>query len=83
MIHFYGKTDPRMTALAKWMREKVERQEEDTFPWMRFFVNNDYPDIGPVKGFETMPPAMHFPTMGQIFMRSGSGRHVPACFAGW
>ncbi|ODS84381.1 MAG: hypothetical protein ABS46_03730 [Cytophagaceae bacterium SCN 52-12] len=73
MTHFYGKTDPEMIALAKWMREKVKRQEEDTFPWMRFFLTRDYPDIDPAKGFEDMPSAMHFPKMGQIFLRSGSG----------
>jgi hypothetical protein len=73
MIHFYGKTQPDLIAVAKWMQTKVKRQKQDVFPFTRFLLTNTYDELKPGIPSENLPKARFFENMGQIFMRSGSG----------
>ena len=73
MIHFYGKTQPELISLAKWMQTKVQRQAQNTFPFTRFLLTNTCDEIKPEGPSENLPRANHFENMGQLFMRSGSG----------
>lgn len=73
MIHFYGGSQPRFISLAKWMQTKVERQEQNAFPFTRFLLTHTYDEIKPEGPSENLPRAKHFENMGQLFMRSGSG----------
>jgi len=72
MIHFYGKTQPELIALAKWMQTKVQRQQQGVFPLTRFLLTNTFDEIKPEGPSEILPRARHFDNMGQLFMRSGS-----------
>jgi heparin/heparan-sulfate lyase len=73
MIHFYGKTQPDLISLAKWMQTKVQRQEQDVFPFTRFLLTNTCDEIKPEGPSENLPRARHFENMGQLFMTSSSG----------
>jgi hypothetical protein len=73
MIHFYGETQPDLTGLAKWMLPKVQRQQQEVFPFARFLLTKSYENIQPQGPSEKTPKARHFENMGQIFIRSGSG----------
>jgi heparin/heparan-sulfate lyase len=73
MIHFYGKTQPELIAVAKWMQTKTERQKQDVFPFTRFLLTNTCDELKPDIPSENLPKARFFENMGQIFMRSGSG----------
>ena len=73
MIHFYGKNQPELISLAKWMQTKVERYPQNAFPLTRFLLTNSWEEIEPRGPSEKLPMAKHFKNMGQLFMRSGSG----------
>ena len=73
MIHFFGSTQPELTALAKWMQTKVQKQAQGVFPYTRFLLTNTYDEIKPKGPSQQLPRARHFDNMGQLFMRSGSG----------
>lgn len=73
MIHFYGKTQPELIAVAKWMQTKTERQKQDVFPFTRFLLTNTCDELKPDIPSDNLPKARYFENMGQIFMRSGSG----------
>ncbi len=74
MEHFYGASHPEVRPLLEWTFERVKRYPSDAMPFLRYIV--DY--YHPVKkahedSLPSMPSAMHFENMGQIFMRSGTG----------
>jgi len=73
MIHFYGKSQPELISMAKWMQTKVQRQKQDAFPFTRFLLTNTCDKLKPDVSFENLPKARYFENMGQLFMRSGSG----------
>ena len=73
MFHFYGKSQPDLMAIAKWVQAKTERQKQDVFPFTRFLLTNTFDDTKSGIPSEDLPKARHFENMGQIFMRSGSG----------
>jgi heparin/heparan-sulfate lyase len=73
LIHFYGKSQPELTAMAKWMQAKVERQRQETMPFTRFLLTNTFDDIKPAIPTDGLPKARRFENMGQVFLRSGSG----------
>ena len=73
MIHFYGAAYPDKISLAKWMQLKVQRRNQEIFPFMRFLLTNDFGEIKAKGPSESTPKARLFKNMGQIFMRSGSG----------
>ena len=73
MIHFYGKSQPELISLAKWMQTKVQRQPQNAFPFTRFLLTNSWDEIEPQGPSESKTRARHFENMGQLFMRSGSG----------
>ena len=73
MIHFYGKSRPDIIGMVRGMQTKVNRQRQDAFPFTRFLLTNTSDDIASDAFAEDLPKAKHFPNMGQIFMRSGSG----------
>lgn len=72
-MHFYGKSQPKRAAMARWMQDAIpDGRYTRTWPCHPFLLNrmdNAPPPAGP----ETLPPARHFSNMGQVFMRSGSG----------
>lgn len=73
MLHFYGDDNPELAGFVKWMRTKVQRQEEDAYPFARFFIKER--DNIQVQEPDTnrLPLGRFFPEMGQILMKSGSG----------
>ena len=74
LIHFYGKTQPELIAMAKWMQTKVVRQKREVFPFTRFLLTNTCDEIIPIDiTAKDLPKARLFENMGQVFMRSGSG----------
>jgi len=73
MIHFYGKSRPDIIGMVRGMQTKGNRQRQDVFPFTRFLLTNTSDDIASDAFAEDLPKAKHFPNMGQIFMRSGSG----------
>lgn len=73
MIHFYGKSQPELIAMAKWMQTKVKRQKQNVIPFTRLLLTNSNDEIKPEILFDNFPKAKFFKNMGQIFMRSGSG----------
>ena len=73
MIHFYGRTQPELISLAKWMQTKVKRHAQGIFPYTRFLLTNTFDEIKSEGPSEILPRARHFGNMGQLFMRSGSG----------
>ena len=73
MIHFYGKSQPELIALAKWMQTQVQRGQQGIFPYARFLLTHNYDEIKPKGPSGQLPRARYFENMGQLFMRSGSG----------
>ena len=73
MLHFYGKNQHELMAMAKWMQTKVKQEKQAVFPFIRFLLTNTCDNIKPGILSENLPKARHFENMGQIFMRSGSG----------
>jgi len=72
-MHFYGKSQPKRAAMARWMQDAVpDGRYTRTWPCHPFLLNR-MDDAPPPAGPETLPPARHFSNMGQVFMRSGSG----------
>ncbi|MCK4625376.1 MAG: heparinase II/III family protein [Phycisphaerae bacterium] len=81
--HFYGRSVPDCAALAKWMQGQLPKKQQQyllrtqwpkrpflLFPFLLTQIDKSPPAKPPSK---LLPPARHFKTMGQIFMRSGSG----------
>ena len=71
MIHFYGKTQPDLISLAKWMQTKVQKRQQKVLPFTRFLLTSSYDEIKPKGPSESTLTARYFENMGQIFMRSG------------
>ncbi len=82
--HFYDDCAPRAAKLAHVTQGKLaasERQHmlKPRYPWFPFLMVGlddaaDPPDVR-----RLLPPAWHFPAMGQIFMRSGAGANDTYC----
>ena len=71
MIHFYGKTQPDLISLAKWMLTKVQKRQQEVLPFTRFLLTGSFDQIKPKGPSESTLKARYFENMGQIFMRSG------------
>lgn len=73
MIHFYGKTQPELIAMTKWMQTKIKRQKQDVFLFTRFLLTNTCNELKPDILPDNLPKARYFENMGQIFIRLGLG----------
>jgi len=77
--HLFGQADPRATALARHLQQKLPKQSYATtwfiYPFLLTQAESSpqpfYPD--------DLPHARHFQTMGQVFMRSGTGPQDSYC----
>jgi heparin/heparan-sulfate lyase len=82
IMDFYGASQPECAALAAHVRELVperERRHNDTFffyPFLLTSLTNTPPLREPP---DTGLHARHFETLGQIFMRSGTGPDDTYC----
>ncbi len=73
IIQFYARSQPECAAFARWLLERLPREQRSTFPFARFLLTS-LPDVAPVADATArMPAARHFENMGQTFLRSGSG----------
>lgn len=72
-IHFYGDGLPREMAFTRWFMDRLERVDRISFPFARFLVYRDHPELQPLGPDRVLPHARHFENMGQVFFRSGSG----------
>lgn len=73
IIHFYARSQPECAAFARWLLERLPREQRSSFPFARFLLTS-LPDLVPVRDVAArMPAARHFENMGQTFLRSGSG----------
>ncbi|MBI3946326.1 MAG: heparinase II/III family protein [Armatimonadetes bacterium] len=72
-LHFYGKTDPELAALSRYLQEQMGtrggsgRLGADPYAW------SDLEQAPPAKVPENLPLARHFEGSGMVFMRSGYG----------
>ncbi len=73
LIHFFGETNPRNAAFARWMMTQVPEGNFGRIPFTPFLLTERRPEIAPLEPAEVMPYARHFENMGQVFMRSGPG----------
>jgi len=81
IIHFYGDRMPLEASFAKWIRQKIGRNDRTSFRFARFLVHINHPELEPAGPPENSPLSRHFDNMGQIFFRSGSGLDdTYACF---
>jgi heparin/heparan-sulfate lyase len=73
IIQAYAGSQPEAASFAKWLAEKLPREQRATFPIARFSLTS-MPSVAPAKAPESrMPLARMFENMGQTFFRSGSG----------
>ncbi len=73
-MHFYSKTHPEQTALARWMQGVIPNGRYTSGWPCHPFLLTRLDDAPPSKGpSELLGTAYHFKNMGQVFMRSGSG----------
>jgi len=81
IIHFYGDRMPQEAAFAKWIRQKIKRNDRTSFRFARFLVHKNHPELEPALPPDDLPLSRHFDNMGQIFFRSGYGPlDTYACF---
>lgn len=76
LIYFYGDRFPEHASIAKWMMEEQypRVQNEPTgYPLARFLLTEGYETTNSFNPANRIPRARYFETMGQFFMRSGSG----------
>ncbi len=72
-MHFYARSHPRYAALAAYPRERVGGGYIAT-QWSVYpFLMTRLEEAPPPLAVESLPPARHFESMGQTFMRSGDG----------
>ena len=77
--HLYGKQRPKEAALAKYVQESVGQKRYSSSWFIYPFLLTDLDDSPEAFGPERLPKARHFENMGQIIMRSGTGRDDTYC----
>ncbi len=77
--HLHSDSDPRAAALARHVQQIVPRQFYSStwfiYPFLLSNMDNSPEPFLP----ENLPSARHFDNMGQIFMRSGTGKNDTYC----
>lgn len=76
LVHFYGDRFPMHASVARYiMNELYPRKvnEPTSFPMARFFLTNKHEGVSAFNPSKSLPKARYFESMGQFFMRSGSG----------
>ncbi len=73
--HLYGRASPKAAALARYVQQIVPRQSYSRswfiYPFLLTQMESSPEPFAP----ENLPLARHFDNMGQIFMRSGTGKN--------
>jgi hypothetical protein len=77
IMNFYARSQPQWAALAATVREMLggsyNYRSRGRIPYPLLLTDTDLaPDPMPFEQFH-LPMARHFPAMGQVFMRSGTG----------
>jgi heparinase II/III-like protein/zinc carboxypeptidase len=77
--HLYGRQTPQAAALARHLQEALPQKSYSSswfiYPFLLTNLDKSPPPFVP----ETLPHARHFETMGQIIMRSGTGKGDTYC----
>lgn len=82
IMHFYGKAQPECAALAAHIRQSLpENAQRYTSTWPVYpFLLTELENAPVPKGpGDSKLFARHFPTLGQVFMRSGAGPDDTYC----
>ena len=77
--HLHGEAAPQAAALARHIQQILPRQSYSStwfiYPFLLSKMDSSPEPFAP----ENLPNARHFDNMGQIFMRSGTGRNDTYC----
>ncbi len=76
IMDFYGATHPDCAALASYIRDIIpekDRKYNNTYAFYPFLLTNLRGIKPPSKPLDSGLHARHFETLGQVFMRSGTG----------
>ena len=77
--HLYGQASPKAAALARHIQQTLPNQSYSSswfiYPFLLTKMDNSPDPFAP----ENLPLARHFDNMGQIFMRSGTGKNDTYC----
>jgi len=77
--HLFGQAAPKATALARYLQEKLpNRSYSDTWFIYPFLLTQTESSPEPFYPAD-LPHGRHFETMGQVFMRSGTGPDDTHC----
>lgn len=75
--HFYQEKHPEAMSLLNWIAAKTQPQSADAIPFAKYLLKDKVQDSdqqsSSTENSPSMPSAMFFENMGQIFMRSGAG----------
>ena len=77
--YLYGRQRPRQAALAAYVQERMPRKHYSRSWFIYPFLWIDGGERIDAFAPETLPMARHFETMGQIMMRSGTGKDDTYC----
>ncbi|MFW6114480.1 MAG: heparinase II/III domain-containing protein [bacterium] len=77
--HLYGQSLPEAAALARHVQEKLPRKSYSRSWFIYPFLLTHLEDSPPPARPDTLPNAYHFDSMGQVFMRSGTGPNDTYC----
>jgi len=77
--HLYGKQRPKEAALAKYVQEMLPRKRYSSTWFIYPFLLVNLDDSPGAFEPQNLPKARHFENMGQIIMRSGTGRNDTYC----
>ncbi len=72
-MHFYAENQPDWVALARYVQGLFPEHYSDTARGCHPFLLTRMAKAPPARDPGLLPHARHFETMGQLFMRSGSG----------
>ena len=77
--HLFGQAAPQATALARHLQEELPRQSYST-TWFMYPFLLTQAESSPQPFYPAdLPHGRHFETMGQVFMRSGTGPDDTYC----
>lgn len=71
--HLYGRAAPRAAALARHVQDLLPHPSYSDTWFIYPFLLSELEDSPPALAPQELPQARHFETMGQIFLRSGTG----------
>ena len=77
--HLYGRELPEAAALARYVQDKVPQKNYSRSWFIYPFLLTELDASPPATDPRDMPSAFHFDSMGQVFMRSGTGPDDTYC----